>query len=31
VVSGLRQPNRLLKAEFDDIYSKFEERLRPSG
>jgi (p)ppGpp synthase/HD superfamily hydrolase len=28
VVSGLRQPNPLLKAQFDEIYSRYEERLQ---
>lgn len=28
VVNGLRQPNPMLKAEFDEIYSKYEERLQ---
>lgn len=31
VVSGLKQPNPLLKAEFDAIYSRYEERLQPRG
>jgi guanosine-3',5'-bis(diphosphate) 3'-pyrophosphohydrolase len=31
VVSGLRQPNALLKAEFDEIYSRYEQRLQPRG
>ena len=31
VISGLRNPNPLLKAEFDEIYSRYEQRLQPRG
>ena len=29
VISGLRDPNPLLKAEFDQIYSRYEQHLQP--
>jgi len=31
VVSGLRQPNGMLKAEFDSIYERFEQVLQAKG